>query len=206
LEEIIEYYGNIIKNNTRFSANASANTSIFADRFNKKKTAFQRGVKSTERCLFTQQLQQYQQIQNSLSVLSQNREYQNNRKYQSENLSPSRQYSQYSILPSNQKLLINQTKTRLYIYFAAKAEDIYSDTDNKNKTYYFSLADTKYITIVDTQFGKTVVAFYSQADQKKDFNNTYTARYIILSYLCNICQIVYPEDYYRLNNYIFDCY
>ncbi len=59
LKEIIEYYKSIIKNDTRSFANAFANASIFANRFDKKKTAFQRDVKSIERRLLNQQSQQY---------------------------------------------------------------------------------------------------------------------------------------------------
>ena len=51
LKEIIEYYESITKNNTRLFANAFANASIFASRFNKKKTTFQRDVKSIKRRL-----------------------------------------------------------------------------------------------------------------------------------------------------------
>jgi len=52
-------------------------------------------------------------------------------------------------------------ETRFYIYFVAKAENIYLDICNKeNETYYFALANIKYATI-DAQFDKTIVAFYS---------------------------------------------
>lgn len=201
LDEVIEYYGSITRKDTRSTANTT-----FGNRFDEKEAAFQRGVKATERRLLNQQSpQQYQSIQ--APPPQQNRGYQGNRGYmQSGNPPPPRQYPQYPAPPPNQKLLTNQTETRPYTYFAARADgtDTYG-TAEEDEAYYSAPADTKYAT-TDAQFGETVTAFHSQAPFEEDFNDTHTARHGMPPYSCNICEVVYPEDYVGLNNHMFDAH
>ena len=162
LDKVIEYYDNLNK------------------KHDEKEVAYQRGLKTAERRLFSFSVpSSVPQQQQRLTIYSARQNSRQERNQMLSSSSNNRGFRQYPPASSNQKLLTNNAKTR-NAYFA-------DDAALEDATYYFSSAKIKYSTAKYAQFDDIVVAFHAQASHEKDFNSEDDSRNDMPPYLCNIC-------------------
>ena len=110
-----------------------------------------------------------------------------------------REFRQYPLASSNQKLLTNNAKAR-NTYFAKKRDNASSE----NEAYYSFAAEIRYLTTKCVQFDDIATAFHAQTSIEKDFNSENNSGNEMSPYSCNIYRVSYLDDYRDLDNHMFD--